>query len=174
MGRNRPARMGWGAAHFHNVSWWRKMNRTRKIAAAAVGTAVILVVFAMVLLNPTLHTQTPVSTSPPPNGGTGSGDSGATGTSNSTTTGCNVTASNQTGENGDHDGGASSTCGDLSVDHDAMGDRMSSEHRSLAADEHMHSGLEADVLALAQLGMTWTTSAVHGMTSLGTSFVGWL
>ena len=148
------------------------MNRTRKIAAAAAGTAVILVLIATILLNPTLHTQTPASTAPPPNGGTDNGGSGATGTRNSTATNCNGAAANETGENGDHAGGAASTCGDLPVDHDAMGDRMSSEHRNLAADEHMHLGLEADVIALAQLGMTWGATGVHGLVSVGASLAG--
>lgn len=150
------------------------MNRTRKIVAAAAGTAVILVLIAMVLLNPTVHTQTPTTVVPPTNGGTGSGGSGAAGTGNSTATSCNVTASDPTGENGDHDGSTASTCGDPPVDHDAMGDKMSSEHRNIAADEHMFSGLESDALAFAQLGVTWAATAVHGLASLGVSLTGLL
>jgi len=153
------------------------MNRTRKIAAAAAGAAVILVVLAMVLLNPTLHTQTPVSTAPPTSGGTGNGGSGANGTSgasNGTSTSCTANAGNETGENGDHDGSAASTCGDPPVDHDAMGDKMSSEHRNIAADEHIHSGLEADAIALASLGRVWATAAAQTLGSLGASFAGLL
>ncbi len=63
------------------------MNRTRKIVAAAVGTAVVLVIIAMVLVPPTLHTQTPVSTSPPGNGGTGNGGGAGTGTGTGTGSG---------------------------------------------------------------------------------------
>lgn len=148
------------------------MNRTRKIVAAGLATAVAVVLIAMVLMTPNLHTQTPASTTPPANGGTGSGSGGTTGTGNSTATSCNVTAGNETGENGDHDGSTSSTCGDPAADHDAMGDKMSSEHRSIAADEHIHFGLGADVIAFAQLAMTWTATAVHGLVSLGTSFAG--
>ena len=148
------------------------MNRTRKIVAAGLAVAVAVVLIAMVLMTPNLHTQTPVSTAPPSNGGTGSGSGGTTGTGNGTTTGCTVTAGNETGENGDHDGGTSSTCGDPTVDHDAMGDKMSSEHRSIAADEHIHVGLGADAIAFAQLAMTWTATAVHGLASLAASFAG--
>ncbi len=139
------------------------MNRTRKIVAAGIATAVAVVLLAMVLVPPTLHTQTPVSSVPPANGGanTGSPDAG------NSTTGCTA-SSNQTGENGDHEGNASSTCTSDPVDHDAMGDRMSSEHRNIAADEHIHSGLEADAIALAELGMTWAATAVHGVSSLAT------
>ncbi len=144
------------------------MNRTRKIVAAGLATAVAVVLIAMVLMTPTLQTQTPVSTVPPANGGTGNGGSGASGTGNGTTQQCTATAGNQTGENGDHEDGSSSACtSGTSVDHDAQGDRMSSEHRSIEADEHIHSGLEADAIALAELGMTWTATAVHGVLSLG-------
>lgn len=139
------------------------MNRTRKIAAAGVATAVALVMIAMVLVPPTLHTQTPVSTVPPTNGGTntGSPDTG-NGTAN-----CTVSSGNQTGENGDHEGSSSTTCGSDLVDHDSMGDAMSSEHRNVAADEHIHSGLEADAIAVAELGMTWAANAAHGLFALG-------
>ncbi len=150
------------------------MNRTRKIAAAAVGTAVVLVIIAMVLLNPTVHTQTPAATVPPTNGGTGPGAGGASGTAgtgagNGTSTGCTASG-NRTGENGDHDEGDASTCGASSVDHDAMGDKMSSEHRSIHADEHIHFGLGEDLIALAQLAVSGAASAAHGLASMGTAF----
>lgn len=138
------------------------MNRTRKIVAAGVATAVALVLIAMVLVSPTLHTQTPVSTTPPANGGTGTGSPDA-----GNTTGCSASSGNQTGENGDHEGSSSSTCTSDPVDHDSTGDAMSSEHRNVAADEHIHSGLEADAIALAELGMTWAATAAHGVFSLG-------
>ena len=150
------------------------MNRTRKIAAAGLGVAVALVLGAMVLMNPTLQTQTPVSTTPPANGGANNGGGSTAGTGNSTTSGCNLTAGNQTGENGDHDGGSSTTCDTSSVDHDAMGDRMSSEHRSVAADEHMHLGLGEEAIALAELGISWTAASAHGALSVGTSLTGLL
>ncbi len=134
------------------------MNRTRKIAAAGLATAVAVVLIAMVLVAPALHTQTPVSVTPPASGGTGSGSSGATSASTNTTNGCTASSGNRTGENGDHDEGAASTCGDPPVDHDVQGDLMSSEHRNIAAVEHMFSGISADVLAFAQLGATWVAS----------------
>ncbi len=144
------------------------MNRTRKIVAAGLATAVAVVLIAMVLMTPTLQTQTPVSTVPPANGGAGNGSSGTSGTANGTAPQCSATAGNQTGENGDHDGGSSSACtSGTAVDHDAQGDKMSSEHRSIHADEHIHSGLEEDAIALAELGITWTATAVHGALSLG-------
>lgn len=144
------------------------MNRTRKIVAAGIATAVALVLLAMVLVPPTLHTQTPVSTVPPANGGPNTGSPGA---GNGTTSNCTASSDNQTGENGDHEGNVSGACTSGSVDHDSMGDRMSSEHRSVEADEHIHSGLEADAIALAELGMTWAANAAHGLVSFGASLV---
>ena len=116
----------------------------------------------------TAHRQTPTPVGPPTNGGTGSGDSGTgnangTDTANGTAPRCSTTG-NQTGDNGDHDAGG---CTASSVDHDAMGDRMSSEHRSASADAHIQSGVGEDLIVLAQLGLTWTESAAHGLASLG-------
>lgn len=166
MGPDGPEGTGWDAAHFHSVSWWRNMNRTRKVAVAGLAIAVAVVLIAMVLVNPTLHTQTPVSVTPPANGGAGSGGSSATGTGNGTSTNCTVAGGNETGENGDQEGSTASTCGDLTADHDSMGDRMSSEHRSLEATEHIHSGLEEDAIALVRLGMTAAAPVVHDLFSL--------
>ncbi len=140
------------------------MNRTRQVVAAGIAAAVAVVLLAMVLVPPTLHTQTPVSSVPPANGGPGTGSPNA----GNSTTGCAASSGNQTGENGDHEGNSSSTCTSDPVDHDVMGDRMSSEHRNIEADEHIHSGLEADAIALAELGMTWAATAVHGVFSLAT------
>lgn len=78
------------------------MNRTRKIVAAGIGTAVILVVIAAMLLIPNLHTQTPTSTAPPSNGTPGGGGNGGTGTGTGTGggtgsgPGCTLTGANQT------------------------------------------------------------------------------
>ncbi len=163
MGPDGHTRIGWDAAHFHERELVANMNRTRKIAAAGVATAVALVLIAMVAVTPNLHTQTPVSMVPPANGGTGAGNNGAgNGTSN-----CTASSGNETSENGDHEGSTSTACTSDPVDHDSMGDQMSSEHRSAAADEHIHSGLEADAIALAELGATWAAAAAHGLVSFG-------
>jgi hypothetical protein len=174
------------------------MNRTRKIVAAGIGAAVIVVILAMVLMVPSLHTQTPVSTAPPTNGGTGGGGSGGTGTGggsgsgNNTLANCNVTGNepetgdgnvtdssvtgvgildgNQTNETGTHDGGA---CGATSGDHDSKGDQESEAHASPNA-RGLADELSADVLALVPFLGGALAAAGSALASLGRSAAGFL
>ncbi len=152
----------------------------------------ILVIFAMVLMNPTLHTQSPATIGPPANGGTGSGSSGAAGAGNGTTPTCSVTSGgqesdghnetdvstaaihplddgNDTNGTGTHDGSA---CGDPPVDHDSVGDVASHEHRGAASEHRMQPQLEADAIALAQVGVAWGSSVARDFASLGASLTG--
>ncbi len=175
------------------------MNRTRKIVAAGVGTAVIAIIIAAVLMVPSLHTQTPASATPPSNGGTGSEGSGGTGTGsgsgsgNGTSTPCNVTGDdresgeandtdasamivhpldgNQTNETGDHDEGPCSASG---VDHDSMGDRESEAHRAPQADRGVADELSADVLAIVPQLAGTSTASWNALAQLGRAVSGFL
>lgn len=104
------------------------MNRTRKIAAAGIGAAVVVVILAMILMVPNLHTQTPASTTPPSNGGTGGGGSGGSGTGpgtgsgtgsgtstgNGTRTYCNVTGDGQGWDDPGDQNGTNTSDGNVS------------------------------------------------------------
>lgn len=176
------------------------MNRTRKIVAAGIGAAVIVVILAMVLMVPSLHTQTPVSTAPPSNGGTGSGSSGGTGTGggsgsgNGTLANCNVTGNdqgsgdqnvtdssvpavlspdngNQTNETGNHDWGQ---CSATAGDHDSMGDRESEAHRAAQADHGLADELSADVIALVPMLAGAMTASWNALATVGRALAGFL
>jgi hypothetical protein len=176
------------------------MNRTRKIVAAGIGAAVIVVILAMVLMAPNLHTQTPVSTTPPSNGGTGGGGSGGTGTGSGTGSGngtlanCNVTRDdqesgdqnvtdssvmavhslddgNQTNETGDHDWGE---CNATAGDHDSMGDQESEAHRAAAADHGLADELSADVVALVPMLAGAMVASWNALATVSRALVGFL
>lgn len=147
----------------------------------------IVVIIAMVLMSPTLHTQTPTGVTPPTNGGTGGGGGGSgTGTgggsgnntvSNCTTAGddqndtdqsiavVHTSDGNQTSEAGDQDEGA---CGASGVDHDSTGDAMSHDHNG-HGDDGLADAVSADALVLAQNVGTWVLASFAGMVPLAES-----
>ncbi len=139
----------------------------------------VLVIIAMILVPPTLHTQTPVSTSPPSNGGTGNGGGadtgtgpgtgngtgGSTGAGTSPTPSCNATGDDHAGDGqneSDVIGMAVHTLDDGNrtngtAGHDGACDGLSVDHdRQGDRMSNNHHGHEADDLAgnLAQAAMT--------------------
>lgn len=167
------------------------MNRTRKIVAAGIGTAVILAIVVMMLLSPPLHTQTPVSASPPSNGGTGNGANGGNntgsgpGAGNNTAGSCNQTSDdhewddrNETDGNwtGNHTWDDNSQTSDTAVhslddcnatagDHDGMGDQESEMHASPHADLGDADMLSADALSFAMGVSSWISSFAPALVS---------
>lgn len=169
------------------------MNRTRKIVAAGIGTAVILAVVVIMLLTPPLHTQTPVSTGPPSNGGPGNGGNGGSGAGagsgagNNTASNCTASGDdhewddhddgnvsetvyhplddgNWTNETGDHDWGE---CNATGVDHDSQGDQASDGHHGAGEDQGLGEMLTEDALAFAPIVSTALSAASTGLASLG-------
>lgn len=170
------------------------MNRTRKIVAAGIGTAVILAVIVAMLLIPNLHSQTPAATAPPTNGAPGGGGNGGTGTGTGTgngtgtSPGCTLTGTNQTWNDGnetasngtavhttdgdesangtgDNDGdGSCPAVNSSQTGGDSHGDLVSGEHRSETAAEHAMNELSGDLLALGQM-------IVSGLAALGVAIV---
>ncbi len=143
----------------------------------------VLAIVAMVALSPNLHTQTPLSTAPPANGGVNNGGSSGAGTANKTAPSCNLTGDdhewgdqNETDAsllathalddgNGTNDTGghAEDGCTPSSWDPDSVGDRESAAHAAPEADRSL-----ADVLALGTIGLApalsgWIASASVGL-----------
>ena len=172
------------------------MNRTRKIVAAGIGTAVILAVVVIMLLTPPLHTQTPVSTGPPSNGGPGNGGNGGSGAGPGSGTGSgagNNTASNCTASGDDHEwddhdeGNVSETvyhplddgnwtnetddhdwgeCNATGVDHDSQGDQASDGHHGAGEDQGLGEMLTEDALAFAPILSTALSTVSTHLASL--------
>lgn len=166
------------------------MNRTRKIVAGGIGVAVILAIVALMLYTPNLHTQTPVTTSPPSNGGTNNGgpsgnktESGP-GAGNQTTPSCNETGDdhewddrNETDSEGTashewNDGNETSDIADHSPDecnatagdHDWKGDNESNDHNG-HGDDGIANLLEQAVFAAVPGVWFWTASVASGVAS---------